>query len=395
MDIKQVATLMNGITTEILGEGAVVNEDLSNVVDIGKAIFDNTSYDHYVKTLVDHVGRMIFVDRKYTGGMASLYRDAWEYGAVMEKVYGLKLPTAVENETWELTDGASYDPNIFTKPEVAAKFFDKRTTFEVNLSIADKQAKSAFSSASQLNAFVSMLTTDVDKSLTVKQEGLAQRTINNLIASTIAAEFPSVSNGDYSGSTGVKAINLLKLYNTQFGLTGNDALTVDNCLYSAEFIRYATLTITKTMARLKKISSLFNVGGIPRFTPADKQHLILLSDFKAAADVYLQSDTFHNEFVRLPMAEDVPYWQGSGTGYALSSISNVHAEVVNGDSTKEINIGGVLGVAFDHDAAGITNLDKRVTSNYNAKAEFTNYFYKVDCGYFNDLNENAVVFFVA
>ena len=392
MDIKQVATLINGITTEILGEGAVVNEDLSNVVDIGKAIFDNTTYDHYVKTLVDHIGRMIFVDRKYTGGMASLYRDAWEYGAVMEKVYGLKLPNAVENETWDLQDGASYDPNIFTKPEVAAKFFDKRTTFEVNLSIADKQAKSAFSSAQQLNAFVSMLTTDVDKSLTVKQEGLAQRTINNLIASTIAAEFPSVSDGDYSSSTGVKAINLLKLYNTQFNLTGNDALTAANCLYSAEFIRFATLTITKTMARLKKISSLFNVGGIPRFTPADKQHLILLSDFKAAADVYLQSDTFHNEFVRLPMAEDVPYWQGSGTGYAWNSVSNVHAEVVNGDSTKEINIGGVLGVAFDHDAAGITNLDKRVTSNYNAKAEFTNYFYKVDCGYFNDFNENCVVF---
>ena len=393
MDIKQVATLMNGITTEILGEGAVVNEDLSNVVDIGKAIFDNVSYDKYVKTLVDHIGRVIFVDRKYTGGMASLYRDAWEYGAVMEKITGLALPTAVENESWELTDGTSYDPNVFTKPEVAAKFFNKRTTFEVDLSIADKQAKSAFSSASQLNAFVSMLTNDVDKSLTVKQEGLAQRTINNLIAQTVNAEFPSVSDNDYSGMTGTKAINLLYLYNQQFN--PSPALTAANCLYSAEFIRFATLVITKTLARMKKISSLFNVGNLPRFTPADKQHLILLSDFKAASDVYLQSDTFHNTLVDLPMSEDVPYWQGSGTAYGFSSISNVHAEIAVGDSTKEINLGGILGVAFDHDAAGITNLDKRVTSNYNPKAEFTNYFYKVDCGYFNDLNENAVIFYVA
>lgn len=393
MDIKQVATLMNGITTEILGEGAVVNEDLSNVVDIGKAIFDNVSYDKYVKTLVDHIGRVIFVDRKYTGGMASLYRDSWEYGAVMEKITGLALPTAVENESWELTDGTSYDPNVFTKPEVAAKFFNKRTTFEVDLSIADKQAKSAFSSASQLNAFVSMLTNDVDKSLTVKQEGLAQRTINNLIAQTVNAEFPSVSDNDYSGMTGTKAINLLYLYNQQFN--PSPALTAANCLYSAEFIRFATLVITKTLARMKKISSLFNVGNLPRFTPADKQHLILLSDFKAASDVYLQSDTFHNTLVDLPMSEDVPYWQGSGTAYGFSSISNVHAEIAVGDSTKEINLGGILGVAFDHDAAGITNLDKRVTSNYNPKAEFTNYFYKVDCGYFNDLNENAVIFYVA
>ena len=393
MDIKQVATLMNGITTEILGEGAVVNEDLSNVVDIGKAIFDNVSYDKYVKTLVDHIGRVIFVDRKYTGGMASLYRDSWEYGAVMEKITGLALPTAVENESWELTNGTSYDPNVFTKPEVAAKFFNKRTTFEVDLSIADKQAKSAFSSASQLNAFVSMLTNDVDKSLTVKQEGLAQRTINNLIAQTVNAEFPTVSDNDYSGMTGTKAINLLYLYNQQFN--PSPALTAANCLYSAEFIRFATLVITKTLARMKKISSLFNVGNLPRFTPADKQHLILLSDFKAASDVYLQSDTFHNTLVDLPMSEDVPYWQGSGTAYGFSSISNVHAEIAVGDSTKEINLGGILGVAFDHDAAGITNLDKRVTSNYNPKAEFTNYFYKVDCGYFNDLNENAVIFYVA
>lgn len=393
MDVKQVATLMNGITTEILGEGAVVNEDLSNVVDIGKAIFDNVSYDKYVKTLVDHIGRVIFVDRKYTGGMASLYRDSWEYGAVMEKITGLNLPTAVENESFELESGASYDPNVFTRPDVAAKFFNKRTTFEVDLSIADKQAKSAFSSAQQLNAFVSMLTNDVDKSLTVKQEGLAQRTINNLIAQTVNADFPSVSDNNYSGMSGIKAINLLYLYNQQFN--PSPSLTAANCLYSPEFIRFATLVITKTLARMKKISSLFNVGGLPRFTPSDKQHLILLSDFKAASDVYLQSDTFHNTLVDLPMSEDVPYWQGSGAGYAFTSISNVHSEIAVGDSTKEINLSGVLGVAFDHDAAGITNLDKRVTSNYNPKAEFTNYFYKVDCGYFNDLNENAIVFYVA
>ena len=393
MDIKQVATLMNGITAEILGENAVVNEDLSNVVDIGKAIFDNVSYDKYVKTLVDHIGRVMFVDRKYTGGMASLYRDSWEYGAVMEKITGLALPSAVENESWELTDGASYDPNVFHKPDVAAKFFNKKTTFEVDLSIADKQAKSAFSSASQLNAFVSMLTNDVDKSLTVKQEGLAQRTINNLIIQTIQAEFPTVSDNDYSAKTGVKAINLLKLYNDQFN--PSPALTAADCLYSAEFIRFATLVITKTLARMKKISSLFNVGELPRFTPADKQHLILLSDFKAASDVYLQSDTFHNTLVELPMSEDVPYWQGSGTTYDLTSISTVHAEIdLGNNSTKEINMAGVLGVAFDHDAAGITNLDRRVTSAYNPKAEFSNYFYKMDCGYFNDLNENAIVFFV-
>lgn len=391
MEMKQVYTIVNGITKELLGETAVVAEDLSNVVDIGKAIFDNASYDKYVRTLIDHVGRVVFVDRQYTGGMASLYRDSWEYGAVMEKIYGLKLPEAVENESWELTDGASYDPNVFHKPEVAAKFFNKRTTFDLELSIADKQAKSAFSSAQQLNGFVTMLRNDIDKSLTVKQEGLAGRTINNIIASTIANEFPSVIDNDYSNVSGVKAVNLLKLYNTTF----SQSLTKANCIYSSEFIRFATFIMVRTLRRMKKINSLFNIGGIARFTPASLNHLVLLSDFKSAADIYLQSDTFHDDYTRLPMAEDVPYWQGVGTTYDDTSIMTIHAEVENGDSTKEIKIEGVLGVAFDHDAAGITNLDKRVTTNYNAKAEFTNWFYKVDCGYFNDFNEQCVVFFIA
>ena len=390
MEITQVATLANDVTKELLGDSAIVAEDLSNVVDIGKAIFDNVSYDKYVKTLVDHVGRMVFVDRKYTGGMASLYRDSWEYGAVMEKLTPNTLPEAIENDSWKLVNGTSYDPNVFTQPDVSAKFFNKRTTLEVDLSIADRQAKSAFSSATQLNAFVSMLFNNIDTTLTVKQEALAQRTINNLIAQTLYDEFPG---GVYTG-TGVKAVNLLKLYNDAF----SGSLTVANCLYSAEFIRFASMIIGRYIKRMKKVSQLFNTGELPRFTPDDKKHLILHSDFTTAANSYLQSDTFHNEYTRLPGSEDVAYWQGSGTSFAFTDTSAIHVIAEDpADSTKtiEITASGILGVMFDHDAAGITNLDKRVTSNYNGKAEFTNYFYKVDCGYFNDLNENAIVFYVA
>ena len=188
MKVSQVATLINSVTSEIIGDSAVINEDLSNVVDVGKAIFDNTSYDNFVRSLVDHIGRVIFVDRTYTGNTLAIKRDSWEYGSVLEKI-AAGLPAATENETWELTDGASYDPNVFTKPEVMAKFYDKRVTFEIPLSIADKQVKSAFSSASQLNAFVSMLWGMVDKSMQVKLEGLASRTINSMIGATIAENF--------------------------------------------------------------------------------------------------------------------------------------------------------------------------------------------------------------
>lgn len=391
MDITQVATLVNSVNQEIIGESAILKEDLSNVVDVGKAIFDATSYDKYVNALVDHIGRVIFVDRKYSGSLASLYRDNWEYGAVMEKIYVTDLPVAIENDTWKLQNGTSYDPNVFTQPSVAAKFYNKKTTFEVDLSIADIQVRSAFDSATQLNAFISMLMNSVDTAINIRLEGLSERVINTLIANTFNDDIPDL---DVS-KTGIKAVNLLKLYNDQF--TPATPLTVANCMYNAEFIRFAALIIAKYSERLKKVSTLFNCGGLVRFTPADKQHIILLSDFVAAAGSYLQSDTYHNEFTALPKAITVPYWQGSGTDYSFDSISKVHVDIVDpSDATKtiEVNLPGVLGVIFDHDAAGITNDKRRVTSNYNAKAEFTNMFYKQDANYFVDLNENAVVFFV-
>lgn len=392
MKISQVASLMNTVTSELVGDVAVLNEDLSNVVDAGKALFDNVSYDKFVNALVDRIGKVIFVERKYYGNTLALYRDNFEYGSVVEKISLVSLPEAEENDTWKLQPGASYDPNVFTRPDVMAKFFDEHMTFQVPLSIADKQVKSAFTSASQLNSFVSMLWDGVDKSMTLKLEGLASRTVNSFIASTLANEFPSVSDNDYSGSTGVKAINLLKLYNDQFsGATTTKAA----CLYNPEFIRFASLVIRKTISRMTKLSTLYNIGGAPRFTPSDKQHLVLLSDFKAAADVYLQSDTFHEEFTALPKSAEVPYWQGSGTGYALDSVGNVHCQVKVGDTLKEIDIKDVLGVAFDHDACGIYQENQRVTSNYNGEAEFTNYWTKYDAGCFRDENENFVVFFIA
>ena len=392
MDVKQVADIVNGMTVELLGEGAVQTEDLSNVVDMGKAIFDNTSYDKFVKTLIDHIGRVMFVNRTYTGSSLALRRDSWEYGAVMEKITETELPEAVENETWELTDGASYDPNIFNKPKVAAKFYNKRTTFEVDRSIADMQARSAFSSPEQLNAFVSMLFGGIDKSINLKVEALSERVINNMIAQTLAAEFPSVADNDYSGKTGVKAVNLLYTYNQQF----SKSLTVAACLYDEDFLKWAAMMIRRYVVRMSKMSSLFNIGGLPRFTPSDMQHVILHGDFSTAADMYLQADTFHNELVSMPDFIEVPYFQGSGTGYDFTSTSKISATIeLPAGTTKTITTSGILGVIFDHDACGICCDERRVDTNYNPKANFTNYFYKQFANYYGDANENFVVFYVA
>ena len=391
MTVQQIYTLMNTVTSEVIGKSDVVKEDLSNVVDVGKELFSNTDVDNYVKSLVNHIGKVIFVNRPYTGNVPSMMMDSWEFGSVLEKIQA-DIPQATENKSWELTDGQSYDPNVFYKPTVSVKFFNSRVTFEVPMSFTEKQVKDSFSNAAQLNGFLSMLYTAVDKSMTVKVDSLVMRTIDNMIAHTLHAEFPAVTDGNYSAVSGTKAVNLLKLYNAKY----NKTLTAEQAVTDPDFIRYASYIMGVYADRMGKLSTLFNVGKKERFTPSDMLKVVMLSDFEKAASTYLYADTWHNENVKLPTAETVPYWQGSGQNYSFADTSKIHVSITDGSSgTVEVSAAGILAIMYDRDAMGVCNTDRRVTTQYNAKAEFFNNFYKFDASYFNDLNENFVVFFVA
>ena len=396
MEVKQIYTLINSVSKEVLGKTDIVQEDLTGIVDLGTEVFNQNAVDNYVKSLVNHIGKVIFVNRPYAGKVPSVLMDAWEFGSVLEKI-SADVPEAEENDTWNLTDGQSYDQDVFHKPTVTAKFFNSKVTFEVPVSITERQVKESFSNAAQLNGFISMIYAAVEKSMTIKADALIMRTINNMIAETVSADaqaFGATAAGDLAGAdlasaSTARCVNLLKLYNDKTG--ASTKLTAAKAITDADFIRFASYVMGTYADRLQSISTVFNVGGKERFTPKDMLHVVLLSDFAKAAQTYLYSDTFNRGDVLLPQAETVPFWQGSGQNYEFASTGNINVKESGG---KAVEISGVLGVMFDRDALGVCNLDRRVTTNYNAKAEFFNNYYKFDAGYFNDTNENFVVFFI-
>ena len=391
MVVKQIYELINSVSGEVLGKTDIVKEDLTGVVDLGNEVFNQGAVDNYVKSLVNHIGKVIFVNRPYAGKIPSVLMDAWEFGSVLEKI-SAEIPAAEENDTWNLTDGTEYKQDIFHKPVVSAKFFNSKVTFEVPVSITERQVKESFSSAAQLNGFLSMIYSAVEKSMTIKTDALIMRTINNMIGETLFADAAKFTGSgktlNYGSASTVRCVNLLYLYNQAKGTS----LTADKCLTDGEFIRFASYQMGLYADRLQSISTLFNIGGKERFTPKDSLHTVLLSDFAKGAQSYLYADTKNMEQVLLPNAESVASWQGSGQDYGFAHTSAINIKT---SGNHEINISGVLGVMFDRDALGVCNLDKRVTTNYNAKAEFFNNYYKFDAGYFNDTNENFVVFFVA
>ena len=378
MEVKQIYEILNTITAEVLGKSDLVQEDLSNIVDVGREIINADKVDSYVNKLVHHIGKVEFNNQKYKGKAPSVLMDKWEYGAILQRIDS-ELPEAFENSTWNLVHGESYDPNIFYQPKVSSKFFDNKITFEVPISFAERQVKGSFSNATQMNGFLSMLTTSVENSLTIKLDELIMRTINNYIGNVLLNGNPNTS------------VNLLAEYNNRF----NDDLTVARALLNPNFLRFANFLINSYIDRLTRISSLFNIGGKERFTNKENAILILLTDFVNASNVFLQADVIHNEYTALKNFDTVPYWQGCGTNYSFDDISSINVLVNDGsDTPKEVRQTGIIGVLFDRRALGVTNLDRRVTTNYNPKAEFYTNFYKVDCGYFNDLNQNFIVFYM-
>ena len=379
MKITQIKDLVNSSLKEVDGTSVLLKEDLSNVVDVGKDILDKDDIDNFVKKLVDRVGKTVFNNRVYQGSAPSVLMDAWEYGSVVEKV-DAELPNVEENDSWNLQDGKSYDQDIFYQPKVSAKFFNSKVTFDIPMSFTKMQVKSAFNSATELNSFISMLMTKVQNAMTVHLDGLIMKTINNFTAQVI------------NSNKGLQVVNLLKGYNDQTG----QSLTSAKALTDPNFIKYANLMINTYRSRISQMSTLFNVGGVHKFTPKENQHLVILSDLASASKVYLESDTYNQQNVQLGSNYDtVPYWQGSGTSYNFTDTSSIDVAIKDGASTKEVKQSGILGVLFDTSALGVSCQNPRTTTAVNARAEFYTNFNKYDAMYYNDLNENFVVFMVA
>ena len=395
MRITQLTDVLNGtlnttgIIDQVTGEAAVAKEDLSNIVDIGKAVLEYTgqstdNFDSFMRNLIDQVGKITIVNRTYVSQAPNILKDSWEYGSIMQKVR-VSVPDVRDNASWDLfnypktSGGDAYpDPFELSKPSVTAKFYNSKNTYEIPITLADYQLKEAFQSASQFGAFIAAIENRIRMKQTLCNDGLIMATIDNLIGLTL--------NGN-----GGKTVNLLTAYNT----IAPSTITADKALSDTEFLRFAAMTIAKYKKYVAQASAKYNAGNYLTFTPADKLKFIANTEFAKAMDAYLYADTYHNEFVELNGYNEVPFWQGSGTADGDRLTVDVVVSYITeqgATATASVKNTGVLAVMFDDEAAAVCNENYRTTSIYNPRGEYTNYFYKYDAMFMNDVEENCIVF---
>lgn len=380
MRVSQLNSLILPIVQGVQGQAEITEINAENIVDVGSATMSALGTDKFVKSLVDRIGKVIFVNRKYQGNGLSVLKDAWEFGSVLQKIdVDIQDDSITSNESWNLQHKQAYSQDTFYQPKAEMKLYNKKCTFEIDVSFTEMQVKSCFNSIEELNTFVSMIYNAVENAFTVKLDALIMSTINAMTSRCLNSA---------KDSDKLYSVNLLKMYKEQFA--DDTTITKENALKNDKFLRFATSIINTYVDRISKISTLFNIGGKKRFTPKEDLNFILLSDFKNACQTYLQADVFNQEMLALPNAETVPYWQGSGLDYSLDNISKVNMKV-GSDSVEQ---SGILGVMFDKNAVMVCNENRRVATHYNAKGEFFTNFYKFDCSYLNDTNENFVVFYI-
>lgn len=407
MKVNQISEMLNSIYAEVIGEDNLFTEDLGNIVAVGQIIVNSSSawgdnFDQYAGKIIDKVGRSIFVDRTYRAKDLGIWRDSWEYASMLEKVR-CEVKDFVDNDEWKLLDGSDAgdapdynDTSIvdklfgFVGPEVQAKYFNLKTTFRNKISITRKQLKSAFNSASEMGRFIAMIENRIRTKLEIGKQELERRVIANLACAAYDAS---------------NYVNLYQSYvdEVKGGVSTGVPTDLANAIKDPEILRFIAEKITMTRNLMTEPSKNYSISGaFMNFTPEDLARLIVLDDLDVGLKFHLYGDTYNEEFVKLNGYRTVPFWQGRKDGTVKDSVATrstitatakVYDTVgTNKQADKSVAISNMVGILFDRDAAMICNEDPEVRSQYNPDGNFTNFFYNYDCSYYNDFDENAIVF---
>ena len=377
MKLTQVATLLNEtIVPNLLGEGTTISEDLSNIVDLGTALADVTAEDmqDFAKDLVVGVARNLFDSRAYRSETYGLMNDAREFGGVVQRVK-VKLYSASDSPIWTLQNGTDYFDGTYYGADIDSKIYTKDTIFQVKNSIPVEKFKQSFTSADGVMSLIATIEQQVDNTITMELNGLAKTTLQQMIVT-------SVGNG--------QAIHLLTEYNTLAGLTGDDALTADTCLYNAPFLRWCAMTIVRLRDLTQDMNKKYNDGTIETFTPADDLRVTLLSEFARSIEFNMEADTFHNDIVSVGEYNVINFWQNSSESM-LPSLG-VTAEVkTNVGDAEPVTVSGVVGMIFDRYTAGLTARLDKITAQYIANGDYTTYFHHIANSRFIDTRNTGIV----
>ena len=389
MTYNQIYQLVNAAAAQQWGTQAIITNDLSGLISLGDLVFSsNSNRDGFLNVLADRIGNTLFRTLDNRIEFPSFIRNEIEYGAITQKI-NIDILPAQESKYTDVGQ-VGFTPNQFKidKPQISQLLFgDPRLVWEFDLTVPDTLYKTAFTSESQMAAFVTGLMDAMDKSLVESINAMNHAALCNLVAEKFKA--------------GHNIVTLLTDFNALGG--GGGTLTAADALYDKEFLRYASQTINMYIKYMGQTSALYNEGinSNPqlRATQRDNMHCIMSADFASSARFNLYSTDYNYQFEELPLYDEFVSLQGSGTT-AHSAATDMSIDVIPSSEAGQLSPTAVQEdyiccILADRQAIGTTWRDMFTATDRNNRNRYTNFTSGCGLSWFNDLSENTVVFQIA
>lgn len=365
MDTNQIYALVNSVVSQGMGADIEV-VDASTLISLGDTVLSSSANtEAFLNTLAQRIGKTIISYRKYTSKLSDMVIDDFQMGAILQKIK-VSMPTAEEDESYDLTDGSSVDHYKIAKPEATQKLFVTRTPYQYHITIQDEHLREAFTDVNKMGSFLSAIFGEMQNAIELGLEGLGRTCLGNFIA--------EIGNTD-------REIKLVTLYNAESG----ESLTPATAMLSDAFLRFAVKTMNVYSKRLTDMSKLYNDGTETRHTPKDRQKLRVFTDFEAALETVVQWSAFHKELVDLGSFSEMNYFQSEDTPNQI--------KIKRASDSTDTTVSNIVGTLTDRDALGIYKQMNIVrTTPVNAAGLYYNQYHHLKQLWFNDLSENGLVF---
>lgn len=376
-NVSQVYEIVNSVAQQAMGQTNIEVTNVQTLMALGDEVLSSdTNTNAFLNALTNRIGRTIVSIRAYNPEIGNVVRHMFEFGLTLQKIY-VDLPDTQTNNTWNIGE-PSYTPEFapVTVPTVKQHLFSNLTTFAINVTIPDNLLRTAFTSAKDMALMIDAIFIAQDSRIALAIENCIQLVRAGFIARKLMSNLPCGS------------INLLTSYNAVM----NQNLTANNALTNPDFLRWSSVQIRLWRKRMHHMSTLFNDEGYKRHTPESDAVLVLHAEYESALVSYLQSNTYHDELVAMDNYTSVCYWQGSGETFSFAQTSQIDIQL---DENTTVQQSGIIAFLHDYQALGIMMDTQRVVAERNNLDEYTTYSSKVNRGYFNDMSENGMVFYIA
>lgn len=371
MKVEQISKILNDTFIPNSLDGANIRETLDNVVDIGRQITSSTefeeNFEHYVRTLIDKVGKVVCRERTYKLNAPDVIKGNYGGGTALQKI---RYKTDVKfTDTEDYKIAGIYSPDIMSAKlpaDFKSTLYNKRLTYSDKITITKKQVKEAFRSESEIVDFFNMIETAISNKMSMALELLIMRGIITLI-----------------GQKRIKKGGTAYTINLANGVpdTGYNA-----ALSNPDFIKKATRTLVQTKYNLRTPSKDYGTENFINFTPDSNLKIVILSELASAIQAGEVNNTFDKEILDRENTTVIPYWQ------IKDAPSRIRAVETGSEVFPVPLVEDVVAVMFDEEALSVYNSDPTITSKYNPEGNFYNFWFKFDTSIFTDITENVVVF---